>query len=900
MDGIGLGAALADSDGLAIVNLTTVPEPGNADVVVTAQNYQPFTGTVLIANPEGPYVILNEFIINDINGNNDGIVDFGEDILLDVELKNWGNADAVNTNATLSSEDEYVDITDNYQDYGTIVSQDSVMQMDAFQFQVGGFVPDMHVVLFDLTIQDDTPETWTSSFSVTLHAPVLATGNLFVDDMEGGNGNSRLDPGETVNLVIDCFNNGHCDALDILAGIQSSSSDIIFQNLTYEIDTLNWGGTEQAVFTATLADEIAIGSVIELNFEFSSGPYSSSKQFFPKVGLVLEDFESGNFEAFEWYHGGDQPWQITGEGVYEGAFSARSGDIGDGQISTLMIDVMAVLDDSISFYRKVSCEDGSSNNYDWLAFYIDDTEMGRWDGEVTWSMVAYPVSMGEHTLTWVYSKDGSVSTGEDAAWIDFIIFPSALPSGPFVILNDYFINDELGNNNGLIDYGEDILLDMELKNMGGTDAQDVNATISTSDVYVTITDDNQSFGTIMSQDVALQEDAFQFTVAELVPDMHDVEFQLEIQAADRESWTSSFSVTLYAPVMTIGSMTIMDIEGGNGNHILDAGETVDFVLNCYNTGHCDAFDLLVALQSDSPFITILNNTVNFDTLLSNDMHQAVFSAILAEEIEIGTIIDLAFELSSGLYVDSHHFYPQVGMILEDFESGNFETFGWNQGGNMPWQITTEGIYEGQFSARSGMITDYETSELMIDLTTSLDDSISFYRRVSCEDDPDDNYDWLAFYIDETEQERWDGEVAWSRVSYPVIAGQHSVRWVYRKDVSVSSGEDAAWIDFVVFPGSTQSVSIGEPLANDNPGMKIYPNPSREHAELYIQIPAQSMVAIDIYDITGKKVMEVLPEQMLQSGSHQFSLESTILKPGLYFCKMVAGNQQIIQKVIISK
>ena len=110
MDGVGLGAALADSNGLAVVNLTTVPEPGNADVVVTAQNYQPFTGTVLIANPEGPYVMLNEFIINDINGNNDGMIEFGEDILLDVELKNWGNGDAVNTNATLSTEDEYVSI----------------------------------------------------------------------------------------------------------------------------------------------------------------------------------------------------------------------------------------------------------------------------------------------------------------------------------------------------------------------------------------------------------------------------------------------------------------------------------------------------------------------------------------------------------------------------------------------------------------------------------------------------------------------------------------------------------------------------------------------------------------------------------------------------------------------
>ena len=101
----------------------------------------------------------------------------------------------------------------------------------------------MHIVPFNLNIQDETRETWSSSFSVTLFAPVIGNiGNLSIDDTEGGNGNFRLDPGETVNFVIDCHNNGHCDALDILAGIQSSSSDIIFQNITYKIDTLDWGG----------------------------------------------------------------------------------------------------------------------------------------------------------------------------------------------------------------------------------------------------------------------------------------------------------------------------------------------------------------------------------------------------------------------------------------------------------------------------------------------------------------------------------------------------------------------------------------------------------------------------------------------------------------------------------
>lgn len=428
MDGIALGAALADSNGMALVYLTGSPSPGMADVVVTAQNYQPYIGTVLIASPEGPYVMLNKFVVNDIEGNNNGVAEFGEDILLDAELKNWGSGDAANSGATLSTLDEYVSIIDDFQDYGTIAAQDSVMQTDAFRFTVNDFVPDNHKVNFDLTIQDGAREIWVSSLSVTLFAPVMEIGTLTIDDSEGGNGNSRLDPGETVNFVLNCNNTGHCDALDLLTVLQSNSPYITLNNTTFSFDTLAGGGMKQAVFSATLADEIATGTLIDLSFNLSSGPYIANKLFNTSVGLILEDFEAGNFEGFNWVMDGTQPWQITGEDVYEGIYSARSGVIIDDQTSAIFVDVDVAVDDSISFFRKVSCEDDpDGEDYDWLGFYIDEVEMQRWDGELDWQRMAYPVTAGQHTFTWLYNKDYSVSSGADAAWIDYIIFPALAP-----------------------------------------------------------------------------------------------------------------------------------------------------------------------------------------------------------------------------------------------------------------------------------------------------------------------------------------------------------------------------------------------------------------------------------------------------------------------------------------
>jgi hypothetical protein len=428
MNGTCYDAVLADSLGLAVLEVSGLLVPGMADIVVTAQNYQPWQGQVLVANPEGPYVTLNQYIAHDFPNAN-GMIEMGEEVKIDMELKNWGNSDAADVTATLISTDDYITVSDNTEDYGTISQQDSVMRMEAFLMQVDEFIPDQHLVLLDVVIEDGTREVWNSSFSLTLNAPVMEIGSLVIDDTAEGNGNLRLDAGETADLILNCHNTGHCDASDVLASLQSASPYITLHNTSVSMETLTWNNMHQATFTITLADSIETGTVIDLAFTQTSGLYSDQKVFLPQVGLVLEDFESAGFATFGWIQSGDQPWTISGEGAYEGLYSARSGEIGDNENSTLIIDLDVVVDDSISFYRKVSCEDDPGNdNYDWLAFYMNDTEVERWDGEIPWGRVAYPVPAGQYTFKWVFNKDYSVASGADAAWIDYIVFPVSSPA----------------------------------------------------------------------------------------------------------------------------------------------------------------------------------------------------------------------------------------------------------------------------------------------------------------------------------------------------------------------------------------------------------------------------------------------------------------------------------------
>jgi hypothetical protein len=52
--------------------------------------------------------------------------------------------------------------------------------------------------------------------------------------------------------------------------------------------------------------------------------------------------------------------------------------------------------------------------------------MGTWSGLVDWKTVSFPVMLGSHTLTWVYSKDFANSANLDAAWLDELSLPLSI------------------------------------------------------------------------------------------------------------------------------------------------------------------------------------------------------------------------------------------------------------------------------------------------------------------------------------------------------------------------------------------------------------------------------------------------------------------------------------------
>jgi uncharacterized repeat protein (TIGR01451 family) len=108
------------------------------------------------------------------------------------------------------------------------------------------------------------------------------------------------------------------------------------------------------------------------------------------------------------------------------------------------------------------------------------------------------------------------------------------------------INDEGGNGDGKANPGETIQLTITLRNGGSETANDVQATISTSDSYVTlILSDTATYGDVAAGGTATHTAPLSFRISPAAPDQHVIQFDLDISASNGGPWSDTLDQTVY-------------------------------------------------------------------------------------------------------------------------------------------------------------------------------------------------------------------------------------------------------------------------------------------------------------------------------------------------------------------
>jgi hypothetical protein len=191
----------------------TALTPGDMTLTVSGQNLYPYQSTVSIVSSDIAVGFDSLAIDDDMAGfsygDGDNLADPDETLELYLRLHNFGDsltANAITSNLTLLDDGPAV-ILDANRTYGNLAPGQSIIDDRPFIVHIKPEAQDGDLIRLKQTITDQNNDSWFSIIEFPIQAPNFVVNRVTVEDE-----NSRLDPGDTVNIVISLINNGHVPA----------------------------------------------------------------------------------------------------------------------------------------------------------------------------------------------------------------------------------------------------------------------------------------------------------------------------------------------------------------------------------------------------------------------------------------------------------------------------------------------------------------------------------------------------------------------------------------------------------------------------------------------------------------------------------------------------------------
>jgi len=173
---------------------------------------------------------------------------------------------------------------------------------------------------------------------------------------------------------------------------------------------------DSSVPTAQWSDTSASGLSLS-NFSSNGETMTFTVAAYTPAAETISLATAVDNEDLEFITEGGARWTGQTAKSYYGGSAAKSGKIGDGRGTWFKTTVEGP--GELSFAWMVSSE----ANYDFLDFSIDGEQKDRISGKTgTWSTKTYEVDAGEHVFVWSYVKDSSNTAGDDAGYVDKIVW----------------------------------------------------------------------------------------------------------------------------------------------------------------------------------------------------------------------------------------------------------------------------------------------------------------------------------------------------------------------------------------------------------------------------------------------------------------------------------------------
>ncbi len=471
---------------------------------------------------------------------------------------------------------------------------------------------------------------------------------------------------------------------------------------------------------------------------------------------------------------------------------------------------------------------------------------------------------------------------------------------PYVVLNSYTTNVPTN-------FGATVELNVTLENVAATgsgyDATGVTASISITDPYVSIIDDTEAYGTVVAGNTSTINNAFSISIADDVPDQYSLVFDLHITDDSSHVWDTTLTVVANAPEFTIGDLTINDTATGNGDGILDPGETADLTIQTTNSGHADVSNVIAAISTTFADLTINTATAPTVSLTEGETGDFVFNVTADAGVAPGTEATIASTVTGGTnnqYTAQKDFTIIIGFVPEYCVSAATSTADSMieevQFGTVVNNTAAEGCSTYSDFTEDANLTDSFAVGTTNDISVKLGTCNGNYTKagkVYIDWNYDGDFDDADEMVFATSAQSGTFVAAGTfTVPTGIISGPKFMRIVVSEDENninpcgtYTYGETE---DYKIFVYDPLGVAENE-LANIN----VYPNPNEGSFTVDLRrFNATKDVQVQLFNINGQLIYQKMATESL------FEI-NTDESSGIYFLRLTSGSQVMNKKVIIS-
>jgi hypothetical protein len=159
----------------------------------------------------------------------------------------------------------------------------------------------------------------------------------------------------------------------------------------------------------------------------------------------------------------------------------------------------------------------------------------------------------------------------------------------------------------------------------------------------------------------------------------------------------------------------------------------------------------------------------------------------------------------------------------------------------------------------------------------------FYRELG-----DKTWDWMGFYDAFNQKRNWWATSYLAIDQGPIILMIENYRSQLLWDLFMSNPEIQPMLDAIGFTYAPNSVDPVQSVTD----LSVYPNPSSADFTINLRISKNSLVNLDIYNLTGARVQNVINHEIYKPGRYFIEIEKNYMKPGIYLARLLVNDDNV--------